>query len=79
MRMSAFVLTSLVDANPVSGPSWQAVEPVYREAYGVAGILVAVAVFSSSKPHSLEKVSFHADVCAGVRRHFTKTSVASGG
>lgn len=72
--MGAFVVTSLVDVNPVSGPSWQAVEPVYREAYGVAGILVAVAVFSSAKPHSLEKVSSR----AGARRLRTKTTVASG-
>ena len=39
-----------------SGPSWQAVTQVHRDAYGVAGTLVAVAIFLSGATGSLDKV-----------------------
>lgn len=40
-----------------SGPAWQAVAKVHRDAYGVAGTLVALAIFLSGEAGSLDQVS----------------------
>ena len=50
--------TSTLDVHDAvySGPSWQAVPQVHRDAYGVAGTLVAVAIFLSGASGSLDKV-----------------------
>lgn len=41
----------------LSGPSWQAVAGVHRDAYGVSGTLVATAIFLSGEAGSLDQVS----------------------
>lgn len=42
---------------PTSGPAWQSVAKVHRDAYGVAGTLVAAAIFLSGEEGSLDQVS----------------------
>eukprot|EP00752_Nemacystus_decipiens_P010037 g8950.t1 len=47
-----------------SGPAWQSVAKVHRDAYGVAGTLVAAAIFLSGEEGSLDQAVFTLDLVA---------------
>lgn len=47
-----------------SGPAWQAVARVHRDAYGVAGTLVAAAIFLSGEEGSLDQVGVYVSTLA---------------
>lgn len=56
-----------------SGPSWQAVAQVHRDAYGVAGTLVALAIFLSGATDSLDKVGAMSHVNTPAIRRSTRS------
>ncbi|CAM9244870.1 unnamed protein product [Scytosiphon promiscuus] len=47
-----------------SGPSWSSVSQVHRDAYGLAGTLVATAIFISGEPGSLDRAVYALDLVA---------------